>query len=492
MESPNDEHDRCPRGNVPENPFIALQRFAEEQMSAMLKSVLGIPSITSAHSPFSPFAADTSLSDNYRHRVVDTYNQAAVEAGLAPPGPAPSSKPEPDHRATLEGYKVLDVHVDGDSREVPSCPYLRRQAGEYFDPQAATGPYSPAVLEKDPRLAGRGPNWRLALQDLLSSEDEQESQHQSRPDQPPSQGKGDQWGPFRPFRWPASASDKQDSADKDLEESNLGPWEVRGTVGHGMSPITGLLEMLRDHTSRIHDEEEEAEWREAWNIFKEEMDAERQERSDPAEPMPSLLREIEKALGGQPGAWPFSRGSTVDEEMEDSQRTRESVLQMLSELVLQKELRDMAPSSRERSDAEPATELDAYEQLLGREGPPLGTSVSQMTQPWSSPVTQNHNEMARPSVVATMTTTESVKLPDGSVRTKRVLKRRFADGHEEEDQSECMSHANGVRGSQVPPSPTKVRSSGERPVGVVEALSHEKQRKAINEKKTEKSGWFWS
>lgn len=44
-----------------------------------------------------------------------------------------------------------------------------------------------------------------------------------------------------------------------------------------------------------------------------------------------------------------------------------------------------------------------------------------------------------PSVISTMTTTQTRTLPDGSVETKRVLKRRFADGSEEKEESHDVS-----------------------------------------------------
>jgi hypothetical protein len=41
----------------------------------------------------------------------------------------------------------------------------------------------------------------------------------------------------------------------------------------------------------------------------------------------------------------------------------------------------------------------------------------------------------RPQVLSTLTTTQTTRLPDGSVKTTVVLKRRFADGGEETQES---------------------------------------------------------
>jgi hypothetical protein len=51
------------------------------------------------------------------------------------------------------------------------------------------------------------------------------------------------------------------------------------------------------------------------------------------------------------------------------------------------------------------------------------------------PSTHNCAENGRPQVLSTLTTTETTRLPDGSVKTTVVLKRRFADGLEEMKES---------------------------------------------------------
>ncbi|KXG49606.1 uncharacterized protein PGRI_055740 [Penicillium griseofulvum] len=65
---------------------------------------------------------------------------------------------------------------------------------------------------------------------------------------------------------------------------------------------------------------------------------------------------------------------------------------------------------------------------------------------------------AKSRVVSTMTRTERVRLPDGSVQSKTVNTRRFADGREESDESVEVSHP---------------------------------QEGAKTESNTSKNGWFW-
>ena len=66
----------------------------------------------------------------------------------------------------------------------------------------------------------------------------------------------------------------------------------------------------------------------------------------------------------------------------------------------------------------------------------------------------------RPQVLSTLTTTETTRLPDGSVKTTVVLKRRFAGGLEETQESTQTSF-------EKPSAPTSDQESS-------------------------KKGWFWS
>ncbi|KAH7135799.1 hypothetical protein B0J11DRAFT_426797 [Dendryphion nanum] len=106
----------------------------------------------------------------------------------------------------------------------------------------------------------------------------------------------------------------------------------------------------------------------------------------------------------------------------------------------------------------PETELEAYERLLG-------PSNTQSDAPTPS----------RPSILSTLTTTERTVAPDGTITTKVVLKRRFADGKEESTET-VHTH----RGDGQDQDPWKAFQEAELPVQVKQE-SPEKKR-----------GWFWS
>jgi hypothetical protein len=72
-------------------------------------------------------------------------------------------------------------------------------------------------------------------------------------------------------------------------------------------------------------------------------------------------------------------------------------------------------------------------------------------------------DTSRPQVLSTLTTTETTRLPDGSVKTTVVLKRRFADGLEERQESTQTSFEE--------PQPIAPNSGGKEP---------------------SRKGWFWS
>ena len=140
------------------------------------------------------------------------------------------------------------------------------------------------------------------------------------------------------------------------------------------------------------------------------------------------------------------------------------------------------------ADQGPRTELDMYERMLTAGlTPPSSWAHDTMPAPRSQPeALSSRNESKSPqtsSLVSTLTTTETVTLPDGSVRTKRLLKKRFADGSEESNESEEIQ-AQKNTGSASRLQDARSRESRE-PLGAAEPESYRD-----NERK--RTGWFWS
>lgn len=109
-------------------------------------------------------------------------------------------------------------------------------------------------------------------------------------------------------------------------------------------------------------------------------------------------------------------------------------------------------------------------------------SSSSSTSSWSRWSAQEDN---KDSVVSTMTTTERRKLPDGTVETKRVLKKKFANGREESNESveRQMSPSADPQSARSKPleggMPPPVRQDRETQTNVKESP----RRKG--------NGWFW-
>ncbi len=122
------------------------------------------------------------------------------------------------------------------------------------------------------------------------------------------------------------------------------------------------------------------------------------------------------------------------------------------------------------------TELDLYERFLGAQN---SSFVQSGTEP-SSIIPTSKNEKL--DILSTLTTTERRKLPDGSIHTKVVLKKRFSDGREES--TEIVRTANGSQKEQP------------KPISPADTVTNEATSKSasnVGGKETDsKSGWFWS
>ena len=126
-------------------------------------------------------------------------------------------------------------------------------------------------------------------------------------------------------------------------------------------------------------------------------------------------------------------------------------------------------------DEEAETEMDVYERMdavsRGPASAPGPTSVA-------SAIAEQMNE-AKPSILSTLTTTERTVASDGSITTKVVLKKRFADGREES--SETVHTQRGQGNDQPPRDPWKAFQD-----------TQSVQAESKNGEKKKGSGWFWS
>ncbi|KAJ4352916.1 hypothetical protein N0V95_003826 [Ascochyta clinopodiicola] len=107
----------------------------------------------------------------------------------------------------------------------------------------------------------------------------------------------------------------------------------------------------------------------------------------------------------------------------------------------------------------PETELDAYERLLA---PTTAASASETD--------------TKSSILSTLTTTERTTAPDGTVTTKVVLKKRFADGSEQSSETVHTQRGQDVHQTEDP-------------------WNTAQHTQSINDPERQgekKGGWFWS
>ena len=131
------------------------------------------------------------------------------------------------------------------------------------------------------------------------------------------------------------------------------------------------------------------------------------------------------------------------------------------------------------------TELDLYERFLGNQDPQAASSSATSVPTYTTSRAAMPSTIAEtpaPTVTSTLTTTERTTFPDGSVHTKVVLKKHFADGREESTETEHTSYSSQdeSRGSVKPFL-----------VGEGTDISKKEASEGIAQQ-AKKKGWFWS
>ena len=146
---------------------------------------------------------------------------------------------------------------------------------------------------------------------------------------------------------------------------------------------------------------------------------------------------------------------------------------------------------RSKEDDDEMTELDLYEHFLGnrdrtssadqgRPAPRPFTKRSSHNVPTETKSQSESSKESAPSIISTLTTTERQVFPDGTVHTKVVLKKRFADGREESNEAEHTTHAGtGPENTRYPNNKITGADS--------QRLEGSDDRKESKPKK----GWFW-
>lgn len=134
---------------------------------------------------------------------------------------------------------------------------------------------------------------------------------------------------------------------------------------------------------------------------------------------------------------------------------------------------DTASSGEEQVEE---TEMDVYEHITA------AVNDSSSATPFFPPVKWNGANDVKPSILSTLTTTERTIASDGSVVTKVVLKKRFADGREESSESVHTQRGEPKYTEKWVPDSHQC----------VQDVQVSPSQMKISETTSKKSGWFWS
>jgi len=147
---------------------------------------------------------------------------------------------------------------------------------------------------------------------------------------------------------------------------------------------------------------------------------------------------------------------------------------MFSPLLSSPMLALLSPFMESGRDHNEESELDHYERFPDKQEQ---SSQSVSSAPSANPKDQSSQQTrttSMPSIVATMTTTERHVLPNGTVTTKTVMKKRFADGREESEENMTTTHSAAA--------PNDTGKESHEDVGQERPIAQ-----AIK-----KDNWFWS
>ncbi|KAL2010605.1 hypothetical protein VTN00DRAFT_6412 [Thermoascus crustaceus] len=460
-----------------ENPFVAFRRYADEQISNMLHSVMGLPSliVPPSHDRWMIYTDESGYRDYTRQRRSgddqsggdsgagsDSSNGQDNASRYERPSSASTWTRWSDwddfdrwryyaHRRPFDLFG-FDSFFDrpwfedrfpfssfGLFRPFSFSPFFPDFLSEHDSsawpvPYILFSPYSPLHLERQSRLRANRekgifsslfsslkftseetdpsePRWREAFEDLLRLEN----------------GK------------PMLERETQAVAKKETGNDWLRGLVERGSLGDRWKYVAGPSDQAR---TGITLEREDGKFKADVQSDSENADSARTEAMTELDLYDRFLQDIEAR------------------EREYFRAFSESPLMRLLFDERRRMNRDEWEESRRkwmRADAKKKQETENWLDQVSGEGktpapeaqPAPSTEVAPAAKAESAEVTP-----AEPRVVSTRTSVERIRLPDGSIKTKTVKTRRFADGREETNEdvevrnpSERQQHASNGEGS---------------------------------------------
>jgi len=441
------------------NPFVAFRRFADEGISAIFA---GLSEIVEN-------AVKRSGEDQKRQQPQQP-NQQYGNAEEHDNSHAPRGNPKAPYDGQSALYKEIDRHLTARRLHFHTPEHLNAETPDWHPFFFVKHPHSPLQLERHPTTRKIGISWRDACEDLLLVERDM-----------PIADRGNKNNDVVPRETP-----------KD--------WIV-GLISKGLTSLgridkgeTPLLppdqDLRRSPTLSLHD-------------------LASQQFSDPN-------RVVRLMLDTESPIYPLFRGiaavhdENLAEHREDANDLAHQQLAdptsaspiMPGHMGAVFRLLHAIAAVQERNTAEhegvvnkhPETELDMYEQFLDRHSTPPTTSEDR-----GHPFSLQSSESPQPSIISTLTRTQRNVAPDGTVTTKTVTKRRFADGKEESEETTDTVHGARPVRAQIEPAKMKDVTLSSVLADIKRRRETQKEDVAKKDCKTQKDGgakkesnWFWS
>ncbi|KAJ5461485.1 uncharacterized protein N7458_003037 [Penicillium daleae] len=431
------------------NPFVAFRRFADEQVSSVLQSITGLPSAVSPPQPdhWAIFTDDKDYNSmKYRHRDDASANNAGDQNytsgggaessssgnrddngkpsdnnGGTPISNSSQSRPpaESDLKTSQSRQRLSNEPSDPLSLDALSFPLFSQpfrtnftfsmpSLFQHFDDQwplnyITFSPYSPLHLERQARDRPR--QEKGVFTSLVSSFREESDRDPNEP----------QWREaFEDLLRVENGMSLLDS-DRLIAGRTESEWDwlkglvKRGSMGSGFQFVTGLD---RDGVFGIRDTETYRD------KFSEAAEA---EADDELALYERFMQDVE--------AWErdfsqaFNRSPILCSLVENRQNRDQ-----LEDLGQSDFRRGFPPLEDKQGDDDNESWLD------------LVSGGNRKSVPETPVESVPSDESLSSHIISTMSRTERTRLADGSVQTKKVVTKRYADGREETDSSVETTH----------------------------------------------------
>ena len=475
------EDQRRNHHNEVTNPFVAFRRFADEQMSSLMNGVFG-----AFHD--SPFK---------RQQAIEDYEAWLKKARENAQKNHPTSEQEPQARPRCSSW--WSSAADTESSPPKETYMWTTTPHSFFDNLFSFSyllydPYSPLVLEQRDLPHKYGRRWRAAFEDLLHAQNGEElPQRDDGPEQTHTES---------PLAWARDMNLLQLSQQQTALQRQGGVEPARSS---DWFPKPGNTSTSQPDDDDEDDEEKPAYtesqranarlFRRGCSFLQRCWELERPEDQRKCESIWAAAfvggnTEAEEEEDDDVNNYYYDDDDDDDDdEDEEDVESPESSLERQASLDEHPHLLNILEEVNKRR----------LRQIWEAESAAANTGAEEVTDPAPSlsPLSSE-----RPSVLSTLTTTETRTLPDGSKTTRVVLKKRFADGAEESTERVYAQNANAIADAarvsaavrrtsdQVPGNTSGSSSNGSKPS---ETPRDEKNAKGSgSETGGNKKGWFWS